>query len=137
MTHPHAEQLPIPGKPGRMLGPLELAPVELAGEKGRFRERVGDACAGRWVLKGGEARKLLAPTRAHVIGELAAEIAEELEGTRSAPFLAHEQHWYLWQQQIGRGHGAQCLRAAQHTQALAQRAIADLIVILNEGDEGR
>ena len=43
------------------------------------------------ILELGKARKLLAPAIPHGLGEVAAEIAEEGERGRGAPFLAHEE----------------------------------------------
>ena len=88
------------------------------------------------VLKLRELGELLAPSLAHGVGELAAEIAEKREGLRGGPFLAHEQHRHLRQKQVYRGDGAHRLGLGDGSDALAEGAVADLVVILDEGDKG-
>ena len=84
----------------------------------------------RRVLELGEAGELLAPAFAHGVGEFGAEIAEEREGLRRAPFLAHEQHRDLRQQQIDRGDRAHRFGRRDRVQPIAKGAVADLVVVL-------
>ena len=60
------------------------------------------------------------------------EVAEEQKWLRRAPFLAHEQHGRLGSEQIDARKRPDRLRRRQHVQSFAERAIADLVVILNE-----
>ncbi len=57
-------------------------------------------------------------------------------GCRRAPFLTHEQHRDLRQQQVDRSCRAHRRCGRQHADALAECAIADLVVILQKSDEG-
>jgi hypothetical protein len=108
----------------------------LAESEGLLRRRVGDALPRRGVLEFWEAGELLAPSLAHRLGQLRPEVGEEGEGLRRRPFLAHEQHRHLRQQQVGGGHRAHRLGRGEVGQAVAEGAIADLVVVLDEGDEG-
>ena len=111
-------------------------PVELGRGKGRFGHRVGDALAHRRVLELREAGELVAPALAHGVGQIGPEIAEERERLRRRPFLAHEQHRHLRQQQVDGGDGAHRLGRRGGRQPVAEGAVADLVVVLDEGDEG-
>ncbi len=74
---------------------------------------------------------------AHLGGELLLEVAEVGKGLRRIPFLAHEQHGRRGRQQQHSGGGPQ-RRFILHDVAepLAERAVADLIVVLQEDDKG-
>ena len=67
--------------------------------------------------------------------QLSAEVAEKKEGRRRAPFLAHEQHRYLRSEQVDACKRPDGLGRSQHVQPFAKRAIADLVVILDERHE--
>ena len=82
-----------------------------------------------------EAREFLAPAFSHRLRQLSIEVAEKEEWRRRAPFLAHEQHRYLRREQVDARKRADRLRGRQRVQPFAKRAIADLVVILDEGDE--
>src|ERR1700690_2908207 len=69
--------------------------------------------------------------------KLSAKIAEECERFHAAPLLAHEEHRCLRQEQIDGGNRARNRRGRECSNALAAGAVADLIMILNEGDKGR
>ncbi len=131
-----AKQAAIPFEPSGMGLRGHLVPVELGRSEGGLGLRVGDALPRLLVLELREFGELLAPPLAHGVGELADEIAEEWERLRSGPFLAHEQHRYLRQKQVHRRDGAHRLGLGDGGDALAEGAVADLVVILNEGDEG-
>src|SRR4051794_22934505 len=63
------------------------------------------------------------------------EIDEELERGRCRPFLTHEEQRDLWREKIDRLGESESLRWDQIRQAIAEGAVADLIVILKEGHE--
>ena len=67
--------------------------------------------------------------------ELAGEVAEEGEGLSGIPLFTHEKHRHLRQQQIHGRDGAHNALICEHADALAERAITDLVVILNERNE--
>ena len=96
-----------------------------------FGERIGNFVA---VLGIGLGEFALAAL-AHGVGQFAFEVAEERKGLGRAPFLAHEQQRRrrLQQQHCQRRFDRCGLR--QRRQALAERAIADLVVVLDEIDE--
>ena len=124
-------------EPARVRLPARASlPVELGRGKGRVGQRVGDALARRRVLELRKAGELVAPALAHGIGEIGPEIAEEREGLRRRPFLAHEQHRHLRQQQVDGGDGAHRLGRRRGRQPVAEGAVADLVVVLDERDEG-
>jgi len=79
---------------------------------------------------------LLAPL-AHRIGESTLEVAEKREGDRRAPFLALKQHRHHRGEQGNRERGLDLFWRCQAFQPLAKRTITDLIVVLQEVDEGR
>ena len=95
-------------------------------------------CAFRRVLELGESgRTPRAGRRAPHRRASGTEIAEEEERLRRRPFLAHEQHRHLRQQQIDGRDGAHRGGRRDGCQAFAKGAVADLVVVLDEGDEGQ
>src|SRR3546814_12477875 len=68
----------------------QAVPVEYRASKGVRRIGIGDALARRRIAERGEAREFPAPPLPDLIGQLVMEIAEEREGIRRGPFLAHE-----------------------------------------------
>jgi hypothetical protein len=77
------------------------------------------------------------PSLADGAGKLALKIAKEGKRRFRSPFFAHEQHWRHRRQQ---GDGKRCLDRSGIGDALepvAERAVADLVVILQEIDKGR
>src|SRR5205814_1478136 len=73
---PRSKRPAIPVEPSGMRRPCGCLPVELGGSEGLLGHRVGDAFAGHRILELREARKLLAPSLAHGIGQFRPEIAE-------------------------------------------------------------
>ena len=83
----------------------------------------------------GELLELAPAPLAHGIGELVVEVGEEAERLGRAPLLAHEQERDVGREQEDRLHRLDRLGRRQSGDPLAERAVADLIVILDEGDE--
>src|SRR5260221_9905493 len=117
-----------------MAGLARLRPVELRGQEGflgvGIRNRFGRAGE---ALEGGE---LAAPSLAHGAPELALEIAEIEERGGGAEFLAHEYHRHRGREQEDSLGEAQPLGRGEGAETLAQGAIAHLVVVLQERDEG-
>ena len=88
------------------------------------------------VGEGGEFGELLAAPGAHRLGKLVVEIGEEQE-RRPAAVHASPMNMQrdLRAQQQQRGGRAQLGRFGEQRQPFAHRTIADLIVVLQEGDE--
>ncbi len=91
----------------------------------------------RLVLEFREARKFPATAGAHGGAQLPGKIAEEQKGLGRGPFLAHEQHRYLRQQQIEGRNGTQRGGCRNLREPIAECPVADPVVILDEGDEGQ
>src|SRR3546814_17999258 len=64
------------------------------------------------------------------------EIAEEREGIRRGPFLAHEKKRWTGGEQHHRDGGFHGPILGRRVDPFAECAVADLIVVLNEIDEG-
>ena len=114
---------------------VDLAPRELRGEEGRFGKRIrnfGDAAV---IGEFREAGELLAPSLSHGFRKVALEIAEEQERLARAPLLAHEQHRDLRQKEGNARQRPHHPRRRQDAQTLAERPVADLVVVLEEGHE--
>ena len=111
-------------------------PIELRGKERRFRRRVGYRLPRRRVLKFRKVRELRPPAFPDRRGELRPEVAEEEERPRAPPFLAHEEHRDLRREKVDSGDGAHGLRRRERRQPLAEGAVADLVVVLDETDEG-
>ena len=128
----HRQEAPGAVERRRVAGRREGGPVELGRREGALRRRVGDEVAGGLVAEGRDVLELLASPVAHRLGGVAGEVAEEREGRRRIPFLAHEQHRHLRQQQVDgrdRRHG---LGRGEGIEAVAEGAVADLVVVLQE-----
>ena len=69
--------------------------------------------------------------------DVAAEVAPEQERLRRGPFLAHEQERQAWRQEQDRRGRAHRVGGRERRDPLAEGAIADLVVVLQEPDEGR
>ena len=88
----------------------------------------------------GEAREpgeLPPPALRYRFPQFVAKIAEKQERGRGGEFLAHEQHWYVRGEQVDGGRGTDGRRSANLRDALAERAVAHLVVTLQERYEGR
>src|SRR5262249_60358169 len=87
------------------------------------------------VARVGFGKLPLAPV-AHGLRQFCLESAEKRKWFRCAPFFAHEQkRWRRLQQQNGQGRGKR-IGLGEYCQPLAQGPIADLVVVLQEIDEG-
>src|SRR3954467_14611201 len=109
---------------------VRFRPVERGCLEGALGERVGHL-----ALEALEARELLAPAVAHRFAQLAVEIAEELERLAAAPLLAHEDERRRPREQVNRAQRFQPALVRQDDEALAERAVADLVMVLQEVDE--
>ena len=75
-----------------------------------------------------------APVR-HRIGKLPSEIAEEQERARCREVLSHEKKGRLWGKEHARRQGAKEIRIGKCGDAIAERAIADLVMVLGKRHE--
>ena len=132
---PDGQDALVPGQHSAMRLVGELGPGQAGEFHGTRGGGVGNPLAARRVAELGKASELLAPAAADSVGEFGAEIAEERERLRRPPFLAHEQHRDRGAQQIERGNGADRFRRRQGGDPVAHGAVADLVVVLQEGDE--
>ncbi|VWC50302.1 hypothetical protein BLA6863_07811 [Burkholderia lata] len=89
----------------------------------------------RGVGEGRKGRELATPAFAHRVGKRAAIVGEELERLRAAVFLAHEQQRDRRREQQQRGRRAHRVFVRERAQPFAERAVADLVVVLQECDE--
>ena len=127
---------PIPVAPFRVNASAGVFPTKLSGNEGFLRGRIRDLFAPLRILKLREFGKLGPPAIAHSIGQFRLKITKEWEGLRCTPFLAHEYHRNLRREKIDGRDRADSLTRRKCGDALAERAISHLIVILNERDEG-
>ena len=114
---------------------INLSPIELGCEESRLSAGIRNLCDTLGIREFRKARKLLAPPFPHGVGEFPLVVAEKEEWLLRAPFLAHEQHGYLRSEQVDAGERPDRLGRCQHVEPFAKRAIADLVVILDEGYE--
>src|SRR5262249_24837395 len=136
LTPTNGQQRAMDVEPGAVRGIGEERPVELGALEGRARERIGDAGACCLVGELREGRELSPPALAHRIGQLWPDVAEEDERLRRVPFLPHEEQRDRRGQEHDRRGGAQRFRRRQRPDALAHGPVTDLIVVLEERDEG-
>ena len=87
------------------------------------------------LANSGNRSELTSPALAHRVRQLVVKIGEEAERLGRAPFLAHEQERNVGRKQGYRLHGLDCPLFRKIRDAFAERAIADLIVVLDERDE--
>src|SRR5262249_27626116 len=106
-----------------------------AAPEGLLGQRIGNARARLRIRERGEARKFLAPAVAHRLAELAVEITEEEERLVAGPFLAHEDERRRRGEQKERREQLQLPFVGERGEAVAVRAVADLVVVLQEIDE--
>ena len=120
-------------EPPGMGRPVDRRPVERGAEHGLLRQWIGHVLAALLVRLG----KLFSPPVADRVGKLALKIAEERKRPPRAPFVAHEHQRRRRREQRDGKRRLQRRRRREHRQPLAQRAVADLVVVLQEIDEGR
>src|SRR6185503_20506144 len=132
---PQLEQLPVVREPAAAVRAARVLPAQHAALERLLGQRVGDARARLGVRERGKTRELLASAVAHRLAELAVEVAEEEERLVTGPLLAHEEERRRRREQED---GRQQLKLAlvgERGEALAVRAVADLVVVLEEVDE--
>src|ERR1700761_649103 len=76
----------------------------------------------------------VATSLADGFGQTALEVAEKWEGSFRAPFLAHEQHGNCRRKERDRKRGFDGFRFGKTLQPVTERAVADLVVVLQEVD---
>ncbi len=93
---------------------------------------------GNWrAAEGGKGRELAPAAFADGVGQCAMMVGKELEGRAAQLLFAHEQQGNVWAEELQGDGGSQRLWMGERRQAVAERAIADLVVVLQEEDEGR
>src|SRR2546426_882040 len=107
-------------------------PVELRRAEGLFGERIGWLVAQRAV--GG--CEFGAPAVAHGVRQRALKIAEERKRLPRSPFLAHEQERRHRREQGDGKRGGNFRLARLGDEAVAERAVTDLVVVLEKIGEG-
>src|SRR5690242_6695330 len=108
---------------------LQRGPAALEGLSGI---RIGNLRA----AEGDKSRELAPAAFADSIGQRAMMIGEELEGRAAEALLAHEQQGNVRAEKLQCRRRAQSRGMGERRQAVAERAIADLIVVLQEKNEG-
>src|SRR4029077_1585896 len=123
-------------QPARMKG-LQLArPVYDGAAETVFAGGIGNRrIAGS--AKSGMALHLAPASVAHRLGQYFMEIDEEKKGLRGPMLLPHEEHGNRRCQQKDGTERRECRRIGEMDKALAETAVADLIVILQKIDECR
>ena len=131
----HFEQGPVERMPLGVPRLRDLGPVELGRKERRFGARVGNRVAHLRVAEPRERGKLPAPPFAHRGGELGSEIAEEEERRACRELLAHEKHRHRRPEQEAGHAELERGRIGDRCQPFADRAVAYLVVGLQEIDE--
>src|SRR5271165_6873778 len=107
-------------------------PVEPAGLKSRGSVWVGNLLACGFVIEPGKARKLLSPARRYCRGQVFSEIAEKQKRCFRRELLTHEEQWRRGREQHDLQRGANRASICNHGDPFAERAVSDLIMILQE-----
>ena len=116
---------------------VDSAPVELRRQEGRFGDRIGNLRRPLGIGELGEAREFLAASlRRTASASSPSKSQKNGNGCADRPLLAHEQHRRLRQEEIDARERAHGRRRSERVQPLAEGAVADLVVVLNERDEG-
>src|SRR5580658_10096829 len=97
--------------------------------------RIRNLCAALFVAEGREAREFATASFAYGIRQIACVVGEEQERLIRAKLFVHEQQRNLRREQQQARGGPQRIWWAQLAQALAERAVADLIVVLQKHHE--
>ena len=102
----------------------------------RERAKVSGSCASGRIPGARDRRELARPTRAHALVELRVRVVGEVqERRRLAVLLAHEQQGHERREQHDAGDELDRLEAHERRQPLAERPVADLVVVLGVHDE--
>src|SRR5690606_27647868 len=88
-----------------------------------------------WILELRPLSKFRAASLAHVLAEVAREIGEEKEWPFFSPLLAHVQHWDRRAEQQNGGQEFYSSFRCERGKPLTERAVADLVVVLEKIDE--
>src|SRR3954468_18527868 len=131
-TAAHFKQITEQRMPLRMAGFYDLAPIELRRRESLFCSGVGDAGLGLRRAEAFESSKLLTPALHDLWCQLRAEVAEKQKWRAGREFLAHEQQWNRRGKQQTDRFQALHRGRYQGAETFPQRAIADLIMVLNE-----
>ena len=137
LARPDLKQTRHEGEPLPVRRVRRLAPIELRGLECGERIRVGNPLAVLGIAEGPPPAELVAPALAHLARQLAMKVGEEAEGMRLAPLLAHEEQRDRGAEQQNGGQGRDRRRRGEALEPLAERAVADLVVVLQAIDEGR
>src|SRR5678815_2832119 len=114
---------------------LSLAPVQLRAEEGRLLVRCRDQLLRGLVRERAKLAEELAPTFVDQRRELSVVISKEHEARGSGEFLAHEQHRRLRSEQRQCHQRAIAARRGLCMHAIAEKRVADLVVVLQKGDQ--
>ena len=116
--------------------PRHPRPVELRALERLLVVRVGDLLLLVLGVEGAELGELAPPAIANGDGEIAVEVGEEEERALFRPFIAHEHQRNMRRQKQHGGEDAPHRLVAEQRQPLTKRPVADLVVVLQEIDEG-
>src|SRR5208282_4736822 len=111
------------------------APVEAGRCKGCGRVRIGESLAFGWVAELSEMSELVSPAGGNGLSQILLEITKKKKRRLRSELFAHEQ------QRWRRSKQKNCRRRTNGTwirkldDPLAERAVSDLIMILEEGDK--
>ena len=133
LARPQREQPAIAPEPCGMSGLLEHRPIEdRAGER-RLGLRIGNALARSWILEPCRSRELRAAVpRAPRRRGRRRNRRRTGRADRRPDFLAHEQQRRRRREQRDRAAAWSASRGTERDTALAERVVADLIVVLQE-----
>ena len=111
----------------------ELLPAQLRTPECAFRRRVGSISR----IEAGQAPQFFFAAEPDFSVQLFVKIAEEGKGIDRAPLFTHEQHRDLRREQINGRDRLDCRNGMRRDHSIAMRPVADLVVVLDEGDESR
>src|SRR5690606_31683488 len=129
----YRQQAPDQVEAGTMLRLTQVPPVELGHIECFDLHRIGQRPAGRQPRE--DVLELAFAALLDRLGQVAGEIAEEREWLLRTPFLAHVEHGWHRQQQRDRQRGLDGGGGCQRLETVSERAVSDLVVVLEEVDE--
>jgi hypothetical protein len=135
VSAPEPDQVAVQGVNrivGVALGEVKLAALERVGVGGV--QEHGHPLAG---ADAGELREELGAALAHRPAELPLVVGEVQKWRGRGELLTLEEHRCARREEQERRHGAEAAGTGRPMQALAADRVRDLIVVLDEGDEGR
>src|SRR5262250_1713900 len=125
------------GEPLRVPRLGHVLPVQHRAVPRALRLGVWDALSRGGLREFAEAGELPPPPLGDQCSQIPAEIREEQEGLGRAPFFAHEEQRQRRSEEDDGGGGAYRLGRGELGDALAEGAVADLVVVLEEVHEAR